>query len=485
MKCRSSILITINVLLLAALALPSSLAAQHNYIFTEVPTFGGPNTSANQTGAKNNLLNAVGTLTGGADTTIPDPYCPGSADCFASHAFTFRDGALRDLGVLPGGFNSEAFWINDSGMAAGFSEIGVIDPLIPNFLELRAVLWRNGKAVEIGTFGGNDSMAQALNNRGQVVGFALNPVPDSMAPLPWPTEMRAFLWDRGALQDLGTLGGPDSWAFFINDRSQVVGISYPDSSPSSVCDTPGNNHVFLWEKGKMEDLGTLGGSCSWPEGLSEQGRIVGRSTLAGDFMLHPFLWEDSRMKDLGTLGGSCGVATWVNDTGEVVGGACTEGDEGFLAFAWKDGVMTALPPLPGDCFSIAKRNNSRDQIIGTSVSCDGEFAEGVLWENGSVTDLNSFVPPDSEFDIIGDVMYLNNRGEIAGNGLRANGDIRFFTLTPVSGDSAATDSAAVQSSHRHVTNLARGKLTPELLAKIRAQFKPRYQIPGLPTSKER
>jgi probable HAF family extracellular repeat protein len=490
MKIRKRTL-AIGLALFVELGLPIKLATQQQpqqapgqkYVFTRVPTFGGPNTSANQTGAKNNLLNAVGTLTGGADTTIPDPYCPGSPDCFASHAFTFRHGALRDLGVLPGGFNSEAFWINDSGMAAGFSEIGVIDPLIPNFLELRGVLWRNGKAIEIGTFGGNDSMAQAVNNRGQVVGFALNDVPDSMAPLPWPTEMRAFLWDNGVLKNLGTLGGPDSWAFFVNDRGQVVGLSYPDSGTSSGCDTPGNNHVFVWENGQMQDIGTLGGSCSWPEGLSEQGRIVGWSNLSGDSITHPFLWERGTLKDLGTLGGSCGFATWVNDTGEVVGGACTEGDEGFVAFAWKDGVMTSLPPLPGDCFSIAKRNNSRGQIVGTSLSCDGSLAEGVLWENGTVTDLNSFVTPGSDLFLFGDVLYLNNRGEIAGNGILPNGDVRFFTLTPTGGNSAKRESAAIQSSHQHLRNLANGKLTPGVLGKLRSQFNPRHHISGFHEAK--
>src|SRR5215472_8739725 len=364
--------------LLAVSALPMQLAAQSNYVFTEVPTFGGPNTSANQTGAKNNLLNAVGTLVGGADTMVSDPYCPGSPDCFASHAFTFARGALKDLGSLPGGFNSEPFWISDSGWAAGFSEIGVLDPLIPNFLELRAVAWQNGKAIEIGTFGGNDSMAQAVNDRGQVVGFALNSTPDSIAPLPWPTEMRAFLWDDGVMQSLGTLGGPDSWAFFVNDSGQVAGISYPDFSSISGCDTPGKNHVFLWEKGHMQDMGTLGGSCSWPEGLSKQGWIVGWSNVPGNTTQHPFLWDGTTLLDLGTLGGSCGYATWINDNSEVIGVSCTENDETFLAFAWKNGVMTPLPPLPGDCASDARRNNSKGQIIGTSWSCDFSSSRGVL-----------------------------------------------------------------------------------------------------------
>jgi probable HAF family extracellular repeat protein len=473
--------------LLAALALPLQFAAQqqiqetptHKYIFTEVPTFGGPNIYDNQTGAKNNLLNAGGAMTGGADTTVTDPYCPNNPDCFAFHAFTFNHDDLKDLGVLRGGFNSEAFWINASGMAAGFSEIGVLDPLIPNFPELRAVVWKDGKTIKIGTFGGNDSMAQAVNNRGQVVGFALNAIPDSIPPLPWPTEMRAFLWENGVIQNLGTLGGPDSWAMFVNERGQVAGISYPDFSPSSSCDTPGRNHTFLSEKGHMQDIGTLGGSCTWPEGLSNQGQIVGWSHLSGDLTVHPFLWDQGQLKDLGTLGGANGFGTAVNEKGEVVGGSDSE-DGGFLGFIWKNGVMNALQPLPGDCFSIAIRINSKRQILGTSISCDFSTFKGVLWENGSVIDLNSFVPPESGFDIIGDVLYLNNRGDIAGNGLLANGDIRFFTLTPVGGNAESNASPVLQSPHQSLNTVRHSRVTPEMVAKLHARLKPHYHLPGLP-----
>jgi len=458
---------------------PSLQAAeQRGYVFTEVPTLGGPIVYGNATGAKNKLLNSAGTLTGGADTDIVDPFCSNTPDCFGEHAFTFRNGILTDLDVLPGGLNSQAFWINDHGTTVGFSQIGVIDPLIPNSLELRAVLWQNGKAVEIGTFGGNDSVGQAVNNRGQVVGFALNPIPDSMSMLPWSTEMRAFLWEHGVLQNLGTLGGPDSWAMFVNDRSQVVGISYPDANLSSGCDTVGNNHVFLWENGRMKDVGTLGGSCSWPEGLSEQGQIVGWSNLAGDSVTHPFLWDGSSLHDLGSLGGSA-YANALNDTGAVVGVSFTAPDDVFfLGFIWKDGMMTALPPLPGDCSSQAIRINSKGQILGTSFACDFSSSRGVLWENGTVTDLNSFVPTESGFEIIGDELFINDRGEIAGNGTTPTGDFRFFTLTPVDGKAALAAAAAIPNIPQ-ISGRAQGKLAPSSVANLKARIKSDLHIGGL------
>jgi|SRR6516164_2323866 hypothetical protein len=39
-------------------------------------------------------------------------------------------GALTDLGALPGGANSQAFWVNDRGLIAGMSQNGVVDPLL-------------------------------------------------------------------------------------------------------------------------------------------------------------------------------------------------------------------------------------------------------------------------------------------------------------------------------------------------------------------
>jgi hypothetical protein len=94
-------------ILLVSMVVPLQLRAQHNYVFTQVPTLGGPNIYANQTGAKNNLLNAVGALTGGADTSVTDQLCSNDPhDCSAEHAFIFRNRTLIDLGALPDGFNS-------------------------------------------------------------------------------------------------------------------------------------------------------------------------------------------------------------------------------------------------------------------------------------------------------------------------------------------------------------------------------------------
>ncbi len=200
-------------------------------------------------------------------------------------------------------------------VVVGACENGSIDPL-SNFPEIDAVVWKNGQIIDLGTLGGNTSQASAINNRGQVTGLASNTIPDPFnMGLGSPTglwnfgvtQVHAFLWKDGPMQDLGTLGGPDSAGFYVNERGQVAGVSYTSFTPNPGTGIP-TQDPFLWDNGTMKDLGTLGGTAGWPWSLNQRGQVVGQSNLAGDTATHPFLWDKKNgMKDLGTLGGSNGT----------------------------------------------------------------------------------------------------------------------------------------------------------------------------------
>jgi probable HAF family extracellular repeat protein len=63
--------------------------------------------------------------------------------------------------------------------------------------------------------------------------------------------------------------------------------------------------AFLWENGYMQNLGSLGGTCTVLGDLNDRGQVVGYSYLPDDQIFHAFLWEDQQMKDLGnTFGGA-------------------------------------------------------------------------------------------------------------------------------------------------------------------------------------
>src|SRR5207245_1357951 len=129
----------------------------------------------------------------------------------------------------PGGVNSQTVSISASGLTAGFSENGLIDPQTGQSAGV-AVLWEGRKAINLGTLpGGTESIAIGVNSRGQVVGFGNNDVSDAFSILGlFPTQTRAFVWQNGVMNDLGTLGGPDAVPNVMNERGQIVGFSYTD-----------------------------------------------------------------------------------------------------------------------------------------------------------------------------------------------------------------------------------------------------------------
>src|SRR5439155_15816038 len=79
----------------------------------------------------------------------------------------------------PGVNNSGANDINANGVVTGISQDGAIDP-ITGLLEFDTVVWKDGQIINLGTFGGNWSYANAINNLPPVAGFALNTIPDAM-----------------------------------------------------------------------------------------------------------------------------------------------------------------------------------------------------------------------------------------------------------------------------------------------------------------
>ena len=426
----------------AALALPLGLAAQDNasqnhakhqkYKLIDIGTFGGPASYINKAAALGapNQINSQGTAVGAAATSIPSPGNSNTSICegldgnlpFVFHAFKWQDGGLTDLGSLPGADNcSVATSINADGEIAGYSENGLTDPLI-GIREVRAVVWKDGKIRDLGTLGGNHSLVGNINNRGQVTGEAINAIPDpfslyyQLLGSSNGTQTRAFLWQNGKNQDLGTLGGPDAVGFFVNERGQIVGASDTNSIPNPTTGLP-TLDPFLWERGTMIDLGTLGGTFGLARLLNNRGDVIGTSNLTGDQTSHPFLWDNGKLIDLfsTTIGGSSLTANQLNERGEFVGAAAFPNRPFNHAYLWSNGVATDLGVLNGDCSSEAVALNSSDQVVGYSVACDGRSQRSFLWENGSMVDLNTLIPPNSSLQLV-ETITINDQGEIAGDG---------------------------------------------------------------------
>jgi len=432
--------------LLAPTAMPSSLAAQdnsaekgqarkqHSYQLIDMGTLGGSETTLSFAA---HILNNRGMFGGQSDTAIPDPYYPNFnpfiypfAKTVSQHAALFRDGTLIDLNGADNPQNSGVSWLNNHGHAVGVAENGAIDPLT-GYPEVAAVLWKNGKAIQLGNLGGNETLSVTLNDSDQAAGFAANDILDPLSLLGWGTQTRAFTWQNGVIQDLGTLGGPDAFAGYINNHGQIAGMSYLDDNPNPDTGIP-TLDPFLWQNGQMLDLGSLGGTLTFVNGMNNHGQVIGEGFLAGNIESHPFLWTNGAIKDLGSLGGSNAAGNWINEKGEVVGGANLPGDVIHHAFLWRNDTFTDLGVVPGDKCSTAWSINSKSQVVGASGMC-GIAVHAFLWDKGEMIDLNSLVPPGVQLTYAVDI---NDRGDIVclgRDGGHEEHDLRAFLLVPGDG----------------------------------------------------
>jgi probable HAF family extracellular repeat protein len=229
-------------------------------------------------------------------------------------------GSMIDLGTL-GGAASAALGINTSGQVVGQADTAGG--------QHHAFLWQSGTGMmDLGTLGGTGSSAAGINDAGQICGTA---------NLSGDTYQHAFLWTKGAtdgvptnpqMKDLGTLGGNNSSAWAINTSGQVAGQA--DTTSGQL------NHfrAFRWTPsrqngttGKMKDLGALNpnfdGSVSAAYGINDSGVVVGTSGENPPF--HAVYWPGGSLQDLNDLVpansgfAGLGYATGINKGGEIVG----------------------------------------------------------------------------------------------------------------------------------------------------------------------
>jgi probable HAF family extracellular repeat protein len=133
---------------------------------------------------------------------------------------------------------------------------------------------------------GSDTRAFAINAAGDIVGaFEVS-----------PSVHHAFLYHDGALKDLGTLGGDQSVAYAINASGQVVGWSVPEPGSASGNDKYIGVRAFLYEDGRIKDLsrhltGPLAPFVTLEEatGINDAGLIVANGRDSRVVGLHAYL----------------------------------------------------------------------------------------------------------------------------------------------------------------------------------------------------
>jgi probable HAF family extracellular repeat protein len=273
-----------------------------------------------------------------------------------ARAYSWRS-TFHELPPLSGYINSYAFGLNNSGSVIGVSQ----DVQGRN----RATVWGNNKKpTDLGTLvSGGQSLGMAINLLGSAVGSATAA----------NGSMRGFYYSflTRRMTSMGLLsGGTYTIGQDLNDIGWAVGYG----------DTPNGDRAFLYNawNGSIEDLGTLPGTISsYALSINNSNKVVGYAfTDMGD--LRAFLWENGKMTDLGTLGGSQSVAYGINDQGEIVGFSQAANCE-FHAFVYtQQSGMVDLGTLPGGIISYAQHINPRGLAAGIALGPDGR-EHAVRW----------------------------------------------------------------------------------------------------------
>ena len=227
-------------------------------------------------------INDFGMIAGTAENGEVDSTCPGASispqtiefkPVIWMRLFAWSQMQPLELPTVEGDPDGIAFAINDLGQAVGASgNCGPFNAIEQNNLTpLHAVLWRSGKAIDLGNLGGDGRFAgiyaSGLNDDGEVVGTS-----DTTGD----ASFHGFLWRQGHITDLGTLTGDSySAAIAIGSNGLILGVSVSASfSPRAV----------IWRNGTATDLNTLvsqdsplylESACS----INDKGEIIGFAAL--------------------------------------------------------------------------------------------------------------------------------------------------------------------------------------------------------------
>jgi probable HAF family extracellular repeat protein len=315
----------------------------------------------------------------------------------ASAAATARY-AITDLGSFGTGDLSVATAINNAGQIVGYSN--------PTPSTTHAFRWTNGILTDLGTSpGGGHSRANAINDAGQVAGTADRSPGGYGYPVRWSAS--------GVITDLG---GPVTNALGVGNgidpAGQVVGGQRPDSSEGGPLGT------LYRASATRVDLGANLGTAS---GINAVGQVVGAPA---------YIWRNGSVRFLpGFPGAGEATATAISIGGQVVGSAGAGSSE--LAVRWQNSTPVNLGTVDGITRNQAKAVNAAGQVVGTAdpqcVPCPAPRAW--LWQAGTITALDGLIPAGSGW-ALQQANGINDRGQIVGAGLH-NGHLHGYLLTPV------------------------------------------------------
>lgn len=332
---------------------------------------------------------------------------------------------VTELGTLDGYDIRRPWSINNDGQIVG-------EVVSSDWFLWRAVLFDNtggGNNIDLGTLGGETGGAYSINNKGQIVGAA-----DSNDSQQSP---HATIFDANEAANNTKLSN-ESYAWSINDNSQIVGLAVNSSGyeRATLFDpNNANNHT---------ELGTLNGfDNSQAYSINNNGQVVGFAYNTIELGMSDYravLFDPNHQGnniDLGTLGGEYSAAISINDKGQIVGFTDTASGLSHATLFDPNGTgnNADLGTIAGFDSSVAASINNRGQIVGQAWEWDyfDFYAAAVLFDptgDGNNIDLNSLINPALGWTLTSAVC-INDNGWIICRGSNPNGYSRSFLLTPI------------------------------------------------------
>lgn len=314
---------------------------------------------------------------------------------------------IVDLGTL-GGQETIAADINEAGDIVGTSTLANGSR--------RAFLYRSGRMTDLGTLAGDDgSSAVAINNLGQVAGSS---------GLSASGVSRIFTYDDGRMSEAALPFGAAHRVRDINDAGDVLVNYYHTSHGGCTSPNPGCNYIFRKNARHLD----LQGQIATGREISNAGVVLAHAGNSREPTVLYNIHDGSRI----TIGAIPGGPVHpyhmapddMNDTGEVVG------HSGYgRPFIYKNGTVADINTVIDGAIASLSGMNDRGDIAGT-LRTDTGSTVFLAANGGKAVDLNSLAAVRQANWTLESVTRLNNARQMIGQGIDAQGRRRAFLLTP-------------------------------------------------------